>query len=179
MLDNIVLNWEKLKTFLPISDTEYDRDLRIQIFEQFDTDHRNSISMDEIVEGYKTLNPATVDICNEQYALEEAFAQGKEFYGDLDKIGNKLLTAKEFRIFLVYLYQYFEYFQVFKTIDSNHDDKIDVNEFEKGKPIMQKWGITIESAEEEYAKIVNLYGPDITLHHFSNYFIKKSLKIYR
>ncbi len=93
------------------------------------------------------------------------------------KVEDNLIEWMEFRIFLVYLRQYFEYWAMFEKVDKSGNRQINLDEFKKAIPQMEKWGVKISEPEEEFKKIDKNNGGTISFEEFCNYAIEKSLDL--
>ena len=72
--------------------------------------------------------------------------------------------------------QYYEYWVAFDSLDDDDDRRIDLIEFEKGMPTMEKWGITGD-AETMFNEIDTNEGGKILFIEFCSWAIKKNLDI--
>ena len=75
------------------------------------------------------------------------------------------------------LRQYLEYYSMFCRLDTSDDFKINLDEFKKGIPLMEKWGVKIDNPEAEFNKIDKNKGGSIMFDEFAEYAIKKNLDL--
>ena len=66
---------------------------------------------------------------------------------------------------------------MFCRIDSSDDFKINLNEFKKAIPTLEKWGIKINDPEKEFNSIDTNHGGVILFDEFCTYAIKKNLDL--
>ena len=66
---------------------------------------------------------------------------------------------------------------MFCRIDTSDDFKINLEEFKKAIPILEKWGVKITDPKSEFKKIDNNNSGSIMFDEFCDYAIKKNLDL--
>ena len=66
---------------------------------------------------------------------------------------------------------------MFEKVDKSGDHKINLDEFKKALPLMEKWGVKINEAETEFQKIDKNSEGTISFEEFCEYAINKSLDL--
>ena len=66
---------------------------------------------------------------------------------------------------------------MFESLDNSGDHQINLEEFKKAVPTMEKWGVKIENPEEEFKKIDKNKGGTISFEEFCSFAIQKSLDL--
>jgi len=106
-----------------------------------------------------------------------AFQLAKNKVKGKSKVSDDYIEKSEFRYLLIYLRQYFEYWVMFNRIDKEGNHKIDLSEFEKAIPEIEKWGIKIPDAKAAFDSIDNNHGGEIVFDEFCQWAIKKHLDL--
>ena len=169
-------DWDSLLSRLPIKKTEEDRKKRRELWNQIDINGNNYISLAEFDKGLRDVLQLP-DIFKLKKVSLRAFQAAKTAVKSSSKYGDDYVGWLEFRIILVYLRQYFEYYVMFCRIDSSDDFKINLNEFKKAIPTLEKWGIKINDPEKEFNSIDTNHGGVILFDEFCTYAIKKNLDL--
>ena len=170
-------DWDKLIQKLPTEKTAQERKKRLALWNQLNeygngylSYKRLSVQLDKYLElpnAVKSKGP-----------IKLAFKSScNKFAKKGLKVEDNLIEWMEFRIFLVYLRQYFEYWAMFEKVDKSGDHQINLDEFKKAIPQMEKWGVKISEPEEEFKKIDKNNGGTISFEEFCNYAIEKSLDL--
>ena len=170
-------DWDKLIQKLPTEKTAQERKKRLALWNQLNeygngylSYKRLSVQLDKYLElpnAVKSKGP-----------IKLAFKSScNKFAKKGLKVEDNLIEWMEFRIFLVYLRQYFEYWAMFEKVDKSGDRQINLDEFKKAIPQMEKWGVKISEPEEEFKKIDKNNGGTISFEEFCNYAIEKSLDL--
>ena len=145
-------DWEGLIQRLPIKKTAEDRAKRREIWKAIDMNGNGYVSLAEFDRGVR-------DVLNLPHIFSLKKVLIRAYNASKNKIKAKAKHSKdyvewlEFRILLVYLRQYFEYYAMFCRIDSSDDFKVDINEFKKAIPTLEKWGVKISDPEAEFKSI--------------------------
>ena len=169
-------NWDKLLQSLPIKKTVEDRKKRKKIWDAIDMNKNGYVSLAEFDRGVR-------DVLNlpQIFSLKKVLMRA--YQASKDKIKGKAKYSKdyvewlEFRILLVYLRQYFEYYVMFCRIDTSDDCKINLKEFKKALPTLEKWGIKMKNPEAEFKKIDHNNSGSIMFDEFCEFAIKKNLDL--
>ena len=169
-------NWDKLLQSLPIKKTVEDRKKRKKIWDAIDMNKNGYVSLAEFDRGVRdVLN--LPQIFSLKKVLIRAYQASKEKIKGKSKYSKDYVEWLEFRILLVYLRQYFEYYVMFSRIDTSDDCKINLKEFKKALPTLEKWGIKINNPEAEFKTIDHNNSGSIMFDEFCEYAIKKNLDL--
>ena len=169
-------DWEGLLQRLPIKKTVEERKKRRQLWNAIDMNGNGYISLAEFDRGVRdVLN--LPKIFSLKKVLIRAFNAAKNKIKGKSKHSDDYVEWLEFRILLVYLRQYFEYYVMFCRIDTSDDFKVDINEFKKAIPTLEKWGVKITDPVAEFKKIDNNNSGSIMFDEFCEYAIKKNLDL--
>ena len=170
-------DWEELMKKLPIQKTDKERKERLALWNK----------INEYGNGYVSYKRLTIqldrylelpNVVKNRGPMKLAFKAASNKYAKKGlKIEDNLIEWMEFRIFLVYLRQYFEYWVMFEAVDKSGDHQINLDEFKKALPTMEKWGLKINNPEEEFKKIDKNNGGTISFAEFCSYAIEKSLDL--
>ena len=169
-------NWDKLLQSLPIKKTEEDRAKRKKMWDAIDMNKNGYVSLAEFDRGVR-------DVLNlpQIFSLKKVLMRA--YQASKDKIKGKAKYSKdyvewlEFRILLVYLRQYFEYYVMFCRIDTSDDFKVNLQEFKKALPTLEKWGIKMKNPEAEFKKIDHNNSGNVMFNEFCEFAIKKNLDL--
>ena len=169
-------DWEGLLQRLPIKKTAEERAKRRKIWDAIDMNGNGYVSLAEFDRGVRdVLN--LPKIFSLKKVLIRAFNAAKNKIKGKSKHSDDYVEWLEFRILLVYLRQYFEYYVMFCRIDTSDDFKVDINEFKKAIPTLEKWGVKITDPVAEFKKIDNNNSGSIMFDEFCEYAIKKNLDL--
>ena len=169
-------DWDSLLSSLPIKKTAEDRKKRRELWNQMDINGNNYISLAEFDKGLRDVLKLP-DIFKLKKVSLRAFQAAKTAVKSSSKYGDDYVGWLEFRIILVYLRQYFEYYVMFCRIDTSDDFKINLDEFKKAVPTLNKWGVKIDDPVKEFNKIDTNHGGAILFDEFCSYAIKKNLDL--
>lgn len=169
-------DWNSLLSKLPIKKTNEDRNKRKKIWNEIDMNGNGYVSLAELDKGLRdSLQiPVLFDL---KKVLMRAFQAAKNKVPPKTKYSEDYLEWLEFRICLVYLRQYFEYYVMFCRVDTSDDFKINLEEFKKALPTLEKWGIKITDPQKEFNLIDTNKGGVIMFDEFCKYAIKKNLDL--
>ena len=169
-------DWEGLLKRLPIKKTVEERTKRRQLWNAIDMNGNGYISLAEFDRGVRdVLN--LPHIFSLKKVLIRAYNASKNKIKGKAKHSGDYVEWLEFRILLVYLRQYFEYYAMFCRIDTSDDFKVDINEFKKAVPILEKWGVKITDPNAEFKNNDNNNSGSIMFDEFCEYAIKKNLDL--
>ena len=169
-------DWNGLINKLPIKKTTEEREKRKNMWKIIDNNGNGYVSLAEFDKGVRdVLN--LPDMFKLKKVLMRAFQAAKNKYKSKATHGEDYVEWMEFRIILVYLRQYFEYYVMFCRIDTSDNFKIDVNEFKKAVPTLEKWGIKVTDPVAEFKKIDKNGSGNIMFEEFCEYAIQKNLDL--
>ena len=169
-------NWDKLLQSLPIKKTEEDRAKRKKMWDAIDMNKNGYVSLAEFDRGVRdVLN--LPQIFSLKKVLMRAYQASKAKIKGKAKYSKDYVEWLEFRILLVYLRQYFEYYVMFCRIDTSDDFKVNLQEFKKALPTLEKWGIKMKNPEAEFKKIDHNNSGSIMFDEFCEFAIKKNLDL--
>ena len=169
-------DWTGLLEKLPVKKTAEERAKRREIWKAIDMNGNGFVSLAEFDRGVRdVLN--LPDIFKQKKVLIRAFNAAKNKIKGKAKQSGDYIEWLEFRYILIYLRQYLEYYAMFCRLDTSDDFKINLDEFKKGLPIMEKWGVKISNPQEEFNKIDNNKSGNIMFEEFAEYAIKKNLDL--
>lgn len=169
-------DWNGLMSKLPIKKNDEERAKRLKIWKAIDINGNGYVSLAELDKGLRDALPIPT-LFDLKKVLIRAFNAAKNKVPPKTKHSDDYIEWMEFRICLVYLRQYFEYYVMFCRVDTSDDFKIDINEFKKALPTLEKWGIKIKDAQAEFNKIDKNKGGVIMFDEFCQYAIKKNLDL--
>ena len=169
-------DWEGLLQRLPIKKTAEERAKRRKIWSAIDMNGNGYVSLAEFDRGVRdVLNLPKIFTLKK--VLMRAYQTAKDKIKGKSKHSKDYIEWLEFRILLVYLRQYFEYYVMFCRIDTSDDFKVDLKEFKKAMPTLEKWGVKISDPAAEFKKIDNNNSGSIMFDEFCDYAIKKNLDL--
>ncbi len=169
-------DWAALLEKLPVKKNSEERAKRRSLWKAMDMNGNGYLSLAEFDRGIiDVLN--LPDIFKQKKIILRAFTAAKNKVKGKTKKSGDFVEWLEFRYILIYLRQYLEYFSMFCRLDTSDDFKINLDEFKKGIPLMEKWGVKISNPEEEFQKIDKNKGGSIMFDEFAEYAIKKNLDL--
>ena len=170
-------DWDELMKKLPTQKTTKERKERLDLWNKINEYGNGYVSFKRLsVQLDKHLD--LPNVVRNKGPIKLAFNAASNKYAKKGlKPEDNLIEWMEFRIFLVYLRQYFEYWVMFETVDNSGDHQINLEEFKKAVPTMEKWGVRIENPEEEFKKIDKNNSGTISFEEFCSYAIQKSLDL--
>ena len=169
--------WDDLINKLPTQKSSGDRKKRLTLWKQINEYGNGYVSFKRLniqLEKYLKLPNVVKNKGPVKLAFNAACAKNSTKGREKD---DSLLEWLEFRPFLVYLRQYFEYWVMFEKVDKSGDHKINLDEFKKALPLMEKWGVKIDDPEKEFQKIDTNGEGSVSFEEFCEYAIKKSLDL--
>ncbi len=126
------------------------------------------------METYLTLPEAVLH----KVPMKLAFDGAKDKYKNSGKdVSDDKLEWNEFRILLIFLRQYFKYWAMLEVLDASWDAQINLEEFHKAMPLLEKWGFLGKTAEELFKEIDTNNGRTITFDEFTKFAIAASLNL--
>ena len=170
-------DWDELIKKLPTQKTAGDKKKRLALWKQINEYGNGYVSFKRLniqLEKYLKLPNVVKNKGPVKLAFNAACAKNSTKGREID---DSLLEWLEFRAFLIYLRQYFEYWVMFEKVDKSGDHKINLDEFKKALPLMEKWGFKIDDPEKEFQKIDTNGEGSVSFEEFCQYAIKKSLDL--
>ena len=169
-------DWAALLEKLPVKKNAEERAKRRSLWKAMDMNGNGYLSLAEFDRGIiDVLN--LPDIFKQKKIILRAFTLAKNKVKGKTKKSDDFVEWLEFRYILIYLRQYLEYYSMFCRLDTSDDFKINLDEFKKGIPLMEKWGVKIDNPEAEFNKIDKNKGGSIMFDEFAEYAIKKNLDL--
>ena len=170
-------DWDELMKKLPTQKTAKERKERLALWNKINEYGNGYVSYKRLsVQLDKHLE--LPNVVRNKAPIKLAFNAASNKYAKKGlKPEDNLIEWMEFRIFLVYLRQYFEYWTMFEGLDESGDHQINLEEFKKAVPTMEKWGVKIENPEEEFKKIDKNNSGTISFEEFCSFAIQKSLDL--
>ena len=170
-------DWDELIKKLPTQKTSGDKKKILALWKQITEYGNGYVSFKRLniqLEKYLKLPNVVKNKGPVKLAFNAACAKNSTKGREID---DSLLEWLEFRAFLIYLRQYFEYWVMFEKVDKSGDHKINLDEFKKALPLMEKWGVKIDDPEKEFQKIDTNGEGSVSFEEFCQYAIKKSLDL--
>ena len=170
-------DWDELMKKLPTQKTAKERKERLALWNKINEYGNGYVSYKRLsVQLDKHLE--LPNVVRNKAPIKLAFNAASNKYAKKGlKPEDNLIEWMEFRIFLVYLRQYFEYWTMFEGLDESGDHQINLEEFKKAVPTMEKWGVKIKNPEEEFKKIDKNNSGTISFEEFCSFAIQKSLDL--
>ena len=170
-------DWDELMKKLPTQKTAKERKERLALWNKINEYGNGYVSYKRLsVQLDKHLE--LPNVVRNKAPIKLAFNAASNKYAKKGlKPEDNLIEWMEFRIFLVYLRQYFEYWVMFEGLDESGDHQINLEEFKKAVPTMEKWGVKIKNPEEEFKKIDKNNSGTISFEEFCSFAIQKSLDL--
>jgi len=169
-------DWEGFLKKLPVKKTAADRAERKKIWSAIDMNGNGFVSLAEFDRGVRDVL-ALPQIFSLKKVLIRAFNAAKEKIKGKAKQSGDYVEWLEFRYILIYLRQYFEYYVMFCRVDTSDDFKVNLEEFKKAVPTLNKWGIKISDPAAEFKSIDKNNSGSIMFDEFCEYAIHKNLDL--
>eukprot|EP01091_Cochliopodium_minus_P013562 TRINITY_DN4397_c0_g1_i1.p1 TRINITY_DN4397_c0_g1~~TRINITY_DN4397_c0_g1_i1.p1 ORF type:complete len:189 (-),score=59.48 TRINITY_DN4397_c0_g1_i1:78-644(-) len=171
------IDYNKIRNVLALDKTEEARKQRIKLWNQFDVNGNNILSLAEVDKGVRdALN--LPELFKVKPVIMRAFQAAKNAVKNTEKKSNdEYIEKSEFRILLCYLRQYFELYDMFSVINSDGDKFIDYNEFVAGLPKLKVWGFNVTDPRKTFDEIDLDKGGKIRFDEFCHFAIKHNLDI--
>eukprot|EP00009_Paramoeba_aestuarina_P002319 CAMPEP_0201522276 /NCGR_PEP_ID=MMETSP0161_2-20130828/16690_1 /ASSEMBLY_ACC=CAM_ASM_000251 /TAXON_ID=180227 /ORGANISM="Neoparamoeba aestuarina, Strain SoJaBio B1-5/56/2" /LENGTH=181 /DNA_ID=CAMNT_0047921067 /DNA_START=126 /DNA_END=669 /DNA_ORIENTATION=- len=171
------LNIPELQAKLPTEKNDAEqKKKRMELFTRFDPNGNGYLSLAECDKGIKdVLQLDGVFECKP--AIMRAFQAARDVdkRSGSDEHRDNYVQRSEFRLFLVYLLQYFELYVMFDLIDSGDDRRVNLDEFKAALPKLDKWGVKVDNAEEEFKTVDKNGGGEILFDEFCAWALSKNL----
>jgi Ca2+-binding EF-hand superfamily protein len=159
---------------LPTEKTKEGGQIRLQLFRRFDPNGNGYLSLAEIDKGVRDVLHCDA-LFNAKPAIIRAYNAAKNCVDTKSKLGADFVERAEFRALLVYLQKYFELYIRFGTIDSDHDRRLDVDEFTHAVRLLRDWNIDVQDPVETFKKVDRDGGGKILFIEFCDWVLKKHL----
>jgi Ca2+-binding EF-hand superfamily protein len=128
-------------------------ELQRKLFSRFDVNGNGHLSLSEVELGLQMMMGASGETVVD--ALGPAIARAFHAARDCNPTGSSgdFVEFTEFRLLLVYLKRYSELLRLFDMVDTTDDRRICFPEFQEAMPQLQQWGVVVEDAAAEFAKM--------------------------
>lgn len=170
------MEWAEVQTKLPSDQTPEAKAVRSKLFDQFDPNGNDYLSLAEVDRGVRDVLGLD-DVFHAKAVIMRAFQASKKVGKSKAKLGGDFVERSEFRLLLVYLGKYYELYQMFDTVESTGDKRVSKEEFKTAAGNLEKWGITVESADAEFDSIDANKGGFILFDEFADWGLKKVLQL--
>jgi len=94
---------------------------------------------------------------------------------EVEKSEENCISRSEFRLFLLALKAHLELFIAFRMIDSSNDQHLDFDEFCIALPLLKRWGVEIDDAEELFNIIDKDHSGHISFAEFTGWALKEAI----
>jgi len=162
---------------LPVND----RSRRRQLFERFDPNCNDILSLAEVDKGLMDLWRLEADGVDAtkhcKPAILRAFAAAKDATGNKNGPNADFVTRREFRLLLVFLQRYFELFAAFEVIETGNDRRINAAEFARATKLMRSWGVYVRNLSAEFASIDANGGGQVLFDEFAGWAIRRGIEL--
>lgn len=165
--------WEELKKILPRTKSADDKKRRVELWQRFDKNQTNRLSLAEIDAVCRTELGLDKFTSRLSAILARAFNKANGMGGN--RGNGDYVEFLEFRLLLCYVYDYFELQVMFDEIDASQDGRITLDEFKKAVPIFETWGLKIEDAEATFNEVDSDRGGVIQFAEFAAFASEKKL----
>mmetsp|Transcript_81121 Transcript_81121/g.251758 ORF Transcript_81121/g.251758 Transcript_81121/m.251758 type:complete len:463 (+) Transcript_81121:48-1436(+) len=173
------VDWEAISAKLPFERTKEAFQKRSELFNQFDPNGNGYLSLAEVDKGIRDVLQVDA-IFDAKPAIMRAFQASKQACPSPEgSPGDDYVQRKEFRILLQFLRHYFELWVMFKTIDSEGDRRINLEEFTEAVPLLKDWGLEMEEGAEAgiFDQIDSNDGGQVLFVEFCSWAIKQKLDL--
>eukprot|EP00966_Prymnesium_polylepis_P261638 6043903-Prymnesium_polylepis.1 len=128
-------------------------EIQRKLFSRFDVNGNGHLSLSEVELGLRMMMGSSGETVVD--ALGPAIARAFHAAKDSSTAGSsqQFVEFTEFRLLLVYLKRYTELLRLFDMIDTTDDRRINFQEFQAAMPQLQRWGVIVEDAAAEFAKM--------------------------
>eukprot|EP00494_Astrolonche_serrata_P008426 UN08464 len=88
-------------------------------------------------------------------AIKEAYkaAKNSQVDDDDDKMDQHYVDRKEFKTLVICLGRYMELYAAFEGLDTEDGHRLDMDEFKKGVPLLEVWGIEVKDPEAAFKEV--------------------------
>jgi len=167
------VDFSQIAKKLPVGRDDDSTEERAKMFRGMDQSSNNNLSLAEIDLGI--LNYLGEDFHEMKPAVKMAYKAARAVdSGDPDD-NDSFVEFSEFRILLVNLRRYFELYAAFDAMDTEDDNRINLNEFTTAVPILKEWGITVENPEETFGEIDTNGGGQVLFGEFAEWALRAGL----
>ena len=182
------VDWVHIHNIMPTELTPAAKHKRMQLFDLFDPNKNNYLSLAEVDKGVQDVLHLQ-ELFEVKPVLMMAFKIAKSANqggGPLKleakknrqtKMGNNYIEKSEFRLLLVYLRQYLELWAMFSEIDVDGDRRVQMAEFQKAVPIIESWGTKIPDVAAEFRSIDKDGAGMILFGEFAEWALNKNLDL--
>eukprot|EP00754_Rhynchopus_humris_P007730 Rhum_TRINITY_DN13544_c0_g1::Rhum_TRINITY_DN13544_c0_g1_i1::g.60666::m.60666 len=170
------INWAELSAKLPQGKTRDDKIKRRRIFNDMDMNGNGYLSLAEVDKGVRDVLKCD-HLFDCKPALIRAFNSVKDTAPSHTPHSDDYVTRAEFRLLLVALRQMFELWAMFELIDTGDDRRVDLDEFKKAVPLLEKWGVRVTDAEGTFKEIDKNGGGQVLFDEFVDWGVKKGLDL--
>merc|ERR1711976_457864 len=152
------------------------RKRRKQIFDQFDVNSNNLLSLAEIDKACRDV------LCIHKLfkckpALMRAYMLARDKWPATSKYSDDYVTRNEFRLLLIYLKLYYELFRMYGLIDIDGDRRIDYMEFIAAIPIVESWGVQVQDPKAEFRNMDKNGKGKVLFDEFCDWAIRKEMAL--
>ena len=169
-------DWDGLLNSLPIEKTDKDKEKRKALWDRMDANKNGYLSLAEFDGGVRDVLKIP-KIFPHKKVINRAFKDAKDKIKGKAKHSGDYVEWLEFRYLLIYLRQYFEYYVMFCRTDLSSDFKINLDEFKKALPKLEKWGVKIKDPAAEFKKLDTNKSGSIMFDEFCEFAIKRNLDL--
>jgi len=158
---------------LPVGRDDDSSEERAKMFRSMDVSGNNNLSLAEIDLGI--LNYLGEDFHEMKPAVKMAYKAARAVDSNDPDDNDSFVEFSEFRILLVNLRRYFELYAAFDAMDTENDNRINLNEFTTAVPIVNEWGISVENPEETFNLIDQNGGGQVLFGEFAEWALRAGL----
>jgi len=164
----------KMDSQFPTNLTPQDKAARKKLFDLFDVNGNNLLSLAEIDKACRDIL-GIYKLYKCKPALLRAYTLARDKFPSNTKYGDDYVTRNEFRLLLIYLKLYYELFRMFGEIDKDGDRRIDLGEFRAAMDIVRGWGVDVRDPDAEFKRIDRNGGGKILFNEFCDWAIRKEM----
>eukprot|EP01063_Lacrimia_lanifica_P024249 TRINITY_DN3219_c0_g2_i1.p1 TRINITY_DN3219_c0_g2~~TRINITY_DN3219_c0_g2_i1.p1 ORF type:complete len:1199 (+),score=443.58 TRINITY_DN3219_c0_g2_i1:170-3766(+) len=168
------IDWDNLARKLPSDRTPEAKEKRKQLFDSLDNNGNNYLSLAEVNRGIRDTLQLADDVDVEP-AIKRAFNAVKDLAPAHTASSDDYVTFREFRMLLVALKQTLEVYAVFQYVDGGDDGRVNLNEFRKAVPVLEKAGVTVKDPEAEFKALDKNGGGQVLFIEFLHWAQRKGL----
>ena len=139
---------------LPVAKDQHDHRRRTQMFESWDLNQNNKLSLNEVETALRSMMGefATTAKPVSLFAFTHARDENRDKKG-MSQRDPTMIERDEFRMLLVYLRNYFALYHAFVAIDGQieQDGRINFEEFKKALGLLKQWKVIIPKKKAKLA----------------------------